>query len=155
MTTKQMDTIDQLHDATRSRTQAENQHRAVDMTDWTPQQVEDAHYLDQLDDAQPIPLTLTTLADEQVGTFAMDVAQTPDLADLPLEALEALADCAMQDAGVLVDNLATLRRRAPSRPETYAYDLHQRRAYLDAEAKAQEAWQALAHALQLIKGLAR
>jgi hypothetical protein len=115
----------------------------------------DAGYTDLREIDQPIPLRLTALADEQVVTFDRDEAQTPDLADLPLEALADIADCAMQDAGVLVDNLATLRHRAPSRAETYAYDLHQRRAYLDAEAKAQEAWQALAHALQLIKGLAR
>jgi hypothetical protein len=115
----------------------------------------DAGYTDLREVDQPIPLRLTALADEQIVTFDRDEAQTPDLADLPLEALADIADCAMQDAGVLVDNLATLRHRAPSRPETYAYDLHQRRAYLDAEAKAQEAWQALAHALQLIKGLAR
>lgn len=117
----------------------------------------------------PIPFIPTTISDPieldagytalRLGSDAHVVTfpETPseDLTDLPLAALADIADCAMHDAGVLVDNLATLRQQNPSSPETYAYDIHVRRAYLDAEASAQQAWQALATALQLIKGLAR
>jgi hypothetical protein len=103
----------------------------------------------------PIPYQLAAVTDQQVVTFDSDEALDDSTTDLPLSALADVADCAIQDAGTLIDQLATLRQRVPSSPETYAYDVHQRRAYLDAEAKAQEAWQALAHALQLIKGLAR
>jgi hypothetical protein len=103
----------------------------------------------------PIPYMLREYLSQPAAAHASDEAQDDAGIDLPLEALADVAVEAVALAGTLIDSLPQLRVRTPSSPETYAYDVHQRRAYLDAEAKAQEAWNALAHALQLIKGLAR
>lgn len=112
----------------------------------------DAGYTAIRDLDQPIPLTLTSKADEQIVTFAPEDTMK---ADLPMEALVDVVASAVADVETLIDTLPDRRHDEPTHADTYAWCMARRKAYLDAEAKVSEAWQALKVAQQLVKGLAR
>lgn len=95
--------------------------------------------------------------------FDVDLDTTPETmpahdtapADLPLAALVDVVGSAIASCNTLIDTLPGLRHRAPVNADTTEYDLHVKRMYIEAEDKAAEAWRALTHASQLVKGLAR
>lgn len=147
MTTKQMDTIDQLHAATRARQQVSNQHRAVDVTDWTREQHDDADAADSLDQ------TLYPLATAP-GLIAA-IAEPDDGPDYPLAAVLDMLESTIVTVRTVEDQLREHSRTLIPSADTAAFDALVKKAYLTAENDAVTALGLLQHAAQLVKGLAR
>lgn len=101
---------------------------AIDVTDWTPEQVNDADYLDQLDATRP---------------------------DYPLPAVLDMLESAIVTVRTVEDQLREHSRGLVPSADTAAFDALVKQAYIQAEDDAVSALSVLQHAAQLVKGLAR